>query len=68
MLTVGRQEARVGTATTGTATLGPVPGSPELAVAAGFADGLVYAAAARGAGAVGAIVRSGFGSHGADTA
>lgn len=41
------------------ARLGPVPGSPELAVAAGIADGLVYAAAAHGEGAVGAIVRLG---------
>ena len=58
MLTESQREAR----------LGGVPGSPELAVAVGFADGLVYAAAARGAGAVGASVRIGHGSHGADTA
>lgn len=49
----GRREAR----------LGPVPGSPRLAVAAGIADGLVYAAAAHGAGAVGAIVRLGPGGQ-----
>jgi len=63
-----------------TVKLGPVPGSPELAVAAGIAGGLVYAAAAHGAGAVGAIVRlgpgglaglrdqGGYGSQAADTA
>lgn len=62
------------------ARLGPVPGSPELAVAAGIAGGLVYAVAAYGAGAVGAIVRigpgdrtaaperGGYGHQGADTA
>lgn len=60
--------------------LGAVPGSPELAVAAGMTGGLVYAAAAHGAGAVGAIVRigpgdqaaapdqGGYGSQVADTA
>lgn len=68
MLTESQQETRFGDAAAGTAVLGPVPGSPELAVAVGFAGGLVFAAAARGAGAVGAIVRGGYGSHGADTA
>jgi len=53
MLTESQREAR----------LGAVPGSPELAVAAGFADGLVFAAAARGAGAVGALVRIGPGDE-----
>jgi 4'-phosphopantetheinyl transferase len=62
------------------ARLGAVPGSPEFAVAAGIAGDLVFAAAARGAGAVGAIVRvgpqdgddahegGGVGGHVADTA
>lgn len=52
MLTESAREAR----------LGPVPGSPDLAVAAGIAGDLVYAAAARGPGAVGAIVRLGPGN------
>ncbi|HEV2343403.1 MAG TPA: 4'-phosphopantetheinyl transferase superfamily protein [Actinocrinis sp.] len=43
----------------GVAWLGPVPGDARLAVAAGFADGVVFAAAAQGANAVGAIVRTG---------
>lgn len=47
----------------GVARLGPVPGDERLAVAAGFADGLVFAAAACGADAVGAIVRTGPGDR-----
>lgn len=47
----------------GMARLGPVPGDAGLAVAAGFADGLVFAAAARGADAVGALVRTGPGDR-----
>ena len=42
-----------------TARLGGVPGRPDLAVAAGFAAGLVVAVAARGEGVAGAVVRIG---------